>query len=81
MPDQLIWRPDRGMPSAIHRWLRGEAREFLEERIVSVCEDPLGLFRTSWIREMARAHVRGNGDYGPQLWTLIFFDQWWRSLR
>ncbi len=81
MPDQLIWRPDRGMPSAIHRWLRGEARDFLEERIVSVCEDPLGLFRTSWIREMARAHVRGNGDYGPQLWTLIFFDQWWRSLR
>ncbi len=81
MPDPLIWRPDRGMPTGLNRWLRGAGQGFLEERIASVCEDPLGLFQTAWIREMARAHVREDGDFGAQLWTLIFFDSWWRSLR
>lgn len=80
LPAQLVWRPKRGLPSPMNRWLRGEGEGFLWERIEEVCADPLGLFRADAIRTMARQHARGEADWGPRLWTLIFFDLWRRRL-
>ncbi|MCB9763567.1 MAG: asparagine synthase (glutamine-hydrolyzing) [Alphaproteobacteria bacterium] len=80
VPSQIVWRPKRGLPSPLNRWLRGEGEAFLWERIESVCADPLGIFRGDAIREMARSHARGEAEHGPRLWTLIFFDLWYRRL-
>ncbi|MCB9744093.1 MAG: asparagine synthase (glutamine-hydrolyzing) [Alphaproteobacteria bacterium] len=80
MPGQLVWRPKRGMVSPLNRWLRGEGEAFLWERVESVCADPLGLFKGQAIRDLARAHAREEADHGPRLWTLIFFDLWYRRL-
>ena len=81
LPSQLVWRPERGMPGALHRWLRGEGETFLWERVEAVCEDPMELFVPERIREMARSHALEEADWGAQLWTLLFLDAWWRSLR
>ncbi|MCP4921301.1 MAG: asparagine synthase (glutamine-hydrolyzing) [Proteobacteria bacterium] len=78
---ELAWRPKRGMPTPLNRWLRGPGEAFLWERIESVCDDPLGLFRADSVRQMARRHAAGDEDLGPRLWTLIFFDAWLRTLR
>ena len=81
LPDQLVWRPKRGLPNRLNAWLRQEGERFLWDRVDALCDDPLGIFRPDTIRAMARAHARGEADRGPQLWALIFFDLWWRRLR
>jgi asparagine synthase (glutamine-hydrolysing) len=81
LPEQLIWRPKRGLPQQLHAWLRGEGERFLWDRVDAICDDPLGVFRPEAVRELAAAHARGDANYGPQLWTLIFFDQWRRQLQ
>lgn len=80
LPEQIIWRPKRGLPQQLNDWLRGEGERFLWDRVDAVCEDPLGILRVDRVRELARAHARGEVNNGPQLWTLIFLDQWWRLL-
>ncbi len=80
LPEQLIWRPKRGLPQQLNDWLRGEGERFLWDRIDAVCEDPLGILRVEQVRALARAHAEGEANNGPQLWTLIFLDQWWRQL-
>ncbi len=81
LPSQIVWRPKRGSPIRLNSWLRGEGERFLWDRIDAVCEDPLGLFRTDHVRDLARAHARGDADHGARLWSLIFFDLWWRRLQ
>ena len=80
LPARLVWRPKRGLPSPLNRWLRGEGEAFLWERVESVCDDPLGLFRKDALRRVAREHASGKADHGAQLWALFFFDLWYRTL-
>ena len=80
LPSQLVWRPDRRMPAPLHEWLRGPWEGVLRERVESLCDDPLGLFRADVIRKMADEHARGEVNHGLKLWTLFFFDSWWRQL-
>ncbi|MEC7240277.1 MAG: asparagine synthase-related protein [Myxococcota bacterium] len=80
LPSQLVWRPDRRMPAPLHDWLRGPWEGVLRERVESLCDDPLGLFRADAIRKMADEHSRGEVNHGLKLWTLFFFDSWWRQL-
>ena len=68
------------MPAPLHDWLRGPWEGVLRERVESLCDDPLGLFRADVIRKMADEHSRGEVNHGLKLWTLFFFDSWWQQL-
>jgi asparagine synthase (glutamine-hydrolysing) len=80
LPEQVLWRPKRGMPSPMNRWLRGEGEGFLWHHVEQICEDPHGLFQADTIRAMAREHAAGEAEHGPKIWTLIFLDLWLRTL-
>jgi asparagine synthase (glutamine-hydrolysing) len=80
LPPQLVWRPDRRMPAPLHTWLRGPWEPELKSRVESLCDDPLGLFRADAIQKMAQEHAKGEANHGLRLWTLFFFDAWWRNL-
>ena len=80
LPARLVWRPKRGIPSPLDRWLRDDGEAFLWDHVESVCEDPLGLFRKDAIRRLAREHAAGRASHGAHLWALFFFDLWYRTL-
>jgi len=80
LPPQLVWRPDRSMPAPLHDWLRGRSAPVLKQRVESICDNPLGLFRPDVVRKMAQEHAVGEANHGLRLWTLFFFDSWWRNL-
>ena len=81
VPEQLVWRHKRGLPQQLNAWLRGEGERFLWHRVDAICDSLGDVFRPDRVREMARAHARGDSEYGAQLWTLIFFEQWQRQLQ
>lgn len=80
VPHRIVWRPKRGMPSPVNRWLRGEGEAFMWQRVESICSDPLGLFQADHVRDLARQHASRQANHGPKLWTLIFFDLWYQRL-
>ena len=77
IPDQLLHRPKRTLPSPLDRWLRGPGSAFLIERTEALCNDEL--FHADGIRKLVAEHRSGFRDHATRLWTLLFF-QAWRSL-
>ncbi len=80
LPPRLVWRPKRGIPSPLDRWLRDDGESFLWDHVELVCEDPKGLFRKDALRRMARDHASGRANHGARLWALFFFDLWYRTV-
>jgi len=80
LPPRLVWRPKRGIPSPLDRWLRDDGEAFLWDHVELVCEDPRGLFRKDALRRMAREHASGRANHGARLWALFFFDLWSRTV-
>jgi asparagine synthase (glutamine-hydrolysing) len=78
IPDQLLNRPKRTLPSPLDRWLRGPGATFLVERTESLCNDEL--FHADGIRKLVAEHRSGFRDHATRLWTLLFFQAWRSSL-
>jgi asparagine synthase (glutamine-hydrolysing) len=80
LPDRLLDRPKRGMPTPMNDWLRGPGAHFLQDRVARVCERCSDLFLPETIHELVRSQLSGEGDHAIQLWTLVMFDAWRASL-
>ena len=78
IPDQLLNRPKRTLPSPLDRWLRGPGVAFLVERTEALCGDEL--FHADGVRKLVSEHRSGFRDHATRLWTLLFFQAWRSSL-
>lgn len=78
LPEVLVDRPKRGLPSPVEGWLFGSGRLFLEERIARLKQDPLGLWRPEAIDGL-RSDVQRSNASGNRLWSLFALDSWLRS--
>jgi asparagine synthase (glutamine-hydrolysing) len=78
IPEQLLNRPKRTLPSPLDGWLRGAGAAFLVERTDALCAD--GLFHPEGVRRLVSEHRSGFRDHATRLWTLLFFQAWRSSL-
>jgi asparagine synthase (glutamine-hydrolysing) len=78
IPDQLLHRPKRTLPSPLDAWLRGPGAAFLTERTEAICAD--GYFHADAVRRIVSEHRSGFRDHATRLWTLVFFQAWRASL-
>ena len=76
IPQRLIDRPKRSMPSPMGNWLRGPGAGMVRDHIDALCEHPSSLFVPSAIRLYAREHQEGSADHAVKLWTLILLGAW-----
>jgi asparagine synthase (glutamine-hydrolysing) len=79
VPQVLVNRPKRGMPTPLDAWLAGPGRLFLEERYSLLREDPLGLWQPEGLEALRRSMGRAP-NAGIQLWSLFILDAWLRGL-
>jgi asparagine synthase (glutamine-hydrolysing) len=79
VPQQLIDRPNRSMPSPMGEWLRGFGAKMVRDRIDALCDDPSALFAPKALRRIARDHHDGKADHGVKLWTLILLGAWLKN--
>ncbi|MEZ4239236.1 MAG: asparagine synthase (glutamine-hydrolyzing) [Myxococcota bacterium] len=75
LPEVLVDRPKRGVPTLVGDWLHGPGRLFLEERVERLRRDPLGLWRPEAIGAL-RADVQRSNAAGNRLWALLVLDAW-----
>lgn len=79
LPQALLNRPDRGMPTPLHTWLAGPGRLFLEHRFSRLLEDPLDLWDPDFLHELHN-NVHRDPMAGRKLWALFIFDAWAGSI-
>lgn len=81
VPRELIERPKQGFGIPLNDWLRGPLREWAGDLL---SEDRLhqdGLLRPQVIRQTWQAHLRGEGNFGYRLWSVLMLQSWLESQR
>jgi asparagine synthase (glutamine-hydrolysing) len=80
LPEVLVDRPKRGLPTLLGSWLAGPGRLFLEERCARLKRDQHGLWNGAAIEELRRAAGRSHAA-GNKLWALFVLDEWMTALK
>jgi len=80
VPRELIERPKVGFAIPIDNWLRGELRDWAFDLLDANTLNHQGYFNPTMVNTMLSAHDKGLGNYGYQLWGMLMFQQWLRSV-
>jgi asparagine synthase (glutamine-hydrolysing) len=81
LPPSILNRPKRGFNPPVEFWLQHHLMEYAREYHLMETLTATGYFNLATVQEMAEAHVRGQRDFGRQLWALLVFAIWWRRVR
>lgn len=80
LPDSVQHRRKMGFGVPLDAWFRGELRQYLQDQLLgSDAHYPRYLSRTR-VEALVRQHQSGAANLGLQLWTILTFEVWLRSL-
>lgn len=80
VPRELIERPKMGFGVPLAEWLRGPLRGWAEELLDERRMHEEGFFNPTPIRELWHEHLSGRRNRQAQLWCVLMFQAWYRSL-
>ena len=75
LPEVLVDRPKRGLPTLLGSWLAGPGRLFLDERSARLVRDRHGLWSASAVEALRRDALR-SAAAANKLWALFVLDAW-----
>jgi len=78
LPRAILERPKMGFGVPIDRWFRHELRDMAYDTLLSRRALERDLFRQDAIRTLLDDHVRGRGEWHPNLWCLLILELWFR---
>lgn len=80
MTPEILSRRKMGFAMPIDEWIRGELYELTRDLLTDRTAQARGLFNQAGIVKMLDRHKEGTDRYGLQLWLLLIFEIWSRSL-
>jgi asparagine synthase (glutamine-hydrolysing) len=75
VPDTLVDRPKAGFAIPVHAWLRGPLRPWAEALLTESALREAAL-EPAPIRRAWQAHVSGQANHLPRLWTVLMWQAW-----
>lgn len=78
LPRENLERRKMGFGVPIGHWFRGKMQPFLREVLLSEKSLRRQMFKRDSIERLIDEHVRGERDYGHQLWTLLMLELWFQ---
>jgi asparagine synthase (glutamine-hydrolysing) len=81
MPQEILARQKMGFAMPIDEWIRGELYEITRDYLTDQTSRERGLFNQKRIVDMLDRHKEGADKYGLQLWLLVMFEIWMRSVQ
>lgn len=77
VPLELFDRPKTGFGVPVDQWIVGPLRPWAESLLRSDRLEAEGIFDSAVITRAWQEHLRGRGNRGAQLWTVLMFQSWW----
>ncbi|MGL1888642.1 MAG: asparagine synthase (glutamine-hydrolyzing) [Reichenbachiella sp.] len=77
VPREMLERPKQGFVSPIHRWMRGDLRDYLREYLSEQKLSQQGIFAPKIISKMVSNFLNGNGENAQKIWHLLMFQLWY----
>lgn len=77
LPHNILYRSKQGFAVPLHRWFRGELREFAHETLFS---RPDGFLDQKYLKTIWDQHQRGVFDRSAYLWSVLMFRKWQRMV-
>ncbi|MGQ0670857.1 MAG: asparagine synthase (glutamine-hydrolyzing) [Actinomycetota bacterium] len=78
LPATILRRRKHGFGVPVGRWFRHELREPFQELVLGPDARSAPALRQSAVDSLLRAHLSGNVDHGPKLWSLLTLELWLR---
>jgi len=82
LPASVLQRPKRGFAVPLHRWFRGELKEWLHDVLFSGSLLDRGYFRREYVESLWKAQQEGGSrvvDLGTHFWILLMLELWHRT--
>ncbi len=76
VPRAILDRPKQGFGIPVDAWLRGELKEWGSALLDGSRLKNEGFFRPKMILSRWDEHQKGKRDWGPDLWSVLMFQQW-----
>ncbi len=81
LPSDILGRQKMGFAMPIDEWIRGELYEITRDYLTDQTSRERGLFNQKRIVDMLDRHKEGSDRYGLQLWLLVMFEIWMRTVQ
>lgn len=81
LPPEILGRQKMGFAMPIDEWIRGELYEITRDYLTDQTSRERGLFNQNRIVDMLDRHKEGSDKYGLQLWLLVMFEIWMRTVQ
>lgn len=79
LPAKTLYKPKHGFAVPVDEWFRGHLKTFLAEVLFDRATNDPAYFKRGYIEKIFRQHIRGERDFGIQLWALLNFELWYRQ--
>ena len=79
LPGDILYRKKMGFSIPLSQWLRSELKDLFEESVFSSSAISASFLEMKIVRQMWRQHQSGTRDWGPELWTILFWEKWGRK--
>ena len=74
-----MFRRKMGFGIPIHKWFRGELKEYARETLLSDKALSRNLFRREALEKLLAEHCATQVDYGYHIWALITLELWFQE--
>ena len=87
LPPAIDRRRKMGFGVPLGRWFRGELRSYVRDLLLAPAAQYRTMLSGTYVERLVAAHLSGEANLGPQLWSLICFERWlqlvsdWRGQR
>ena len=79
LPDDVLYRPKRGFAVPLNQWFKGPLKSRVEQALGSEVLADAGIFQPRALQKMWARHLAGQGDFSPQIWSLLMFESFLRK--
>ncbi len=78
VPKDNLYRPKMGFTIPLNKWFRGNLRKYTQSILINKKAKTHDIFNQEFIKNLLKSHSE-NTDYGPQLWSLLTLELWFRN--
>ncbi len=78
LPENCLHRKKMGFSIPLSQWLRNELKPVFEDKVLSGNGFALNYLNKDTVEGLWKRHLGGRSDYGFELWSILFLEEWGR---